>query len=246
MKAKHVILTAIGISLFLLTGCSSLSNHNGVAREIKKSKDIKPLKTAQDQGLYDRLDRVTRALEKLTTGQATVAKKKKPPASIFKAKAKPVHKQLSADEKSQITANTASIAQLRKAINELSLMELLNQKGKGYKALRYRFKRGSPVLSQTAKTDFLTLRTLEKEQKVKVDLVEGYSDDTGSTKKNQEIAEARARAAREFLVGHSSNPDVKTAAYAESYFHGLRSDNRCVVVYVKILVDNIDFDMRRL
>lgn len=140
-----------------------------------------------------------------------------------------------------VEKNAAEVKQLHKAVNGLSLMVLLNRYGKGkIVALRYRFKYGGSKLSALATKDLTQLRTLEKKGKAEVVLFEGYSDYTGSLSKNKKLARARAENGRKFY-----SADIKCTAQAigngSVNIHGLKVDDRCLIVYVKILKEDIGF-----
>ena len=137
--------------------------------------------------------------------------------------------------------NQAGVKQLNKAVNELSVMALLSNYGKGkIVALRYRFGYGGSKLSALATEDLTGLKTLEKEEKIEVVLFEGYSDDTGNLSKNKELAKARAENGRKFY-----SADINSAAQAigkgSVNLHGLKKDSRCLIVYVKVITGDIGF-----
>ncbi|MEA3449617.1 MAG: hypothetical protein U9Q85_01410 [Patescibacteria group bacterium] len=141
-----------------------------------------------------------------------------------------------------VKINRYMISQNAKAIEELSLMVVLNRymikHGHGVIVpLRYYFNSGGSNLGEVAKNDLDLLCTLSKEGGVEVMLIEGYSDDVGSYKKNADLTWQRVDSALARLKCQDGCADLEplTAAYAETNFQGSKENNRSVIVYVKVL-----------
>lgn len=247
---NNTILCLLAVAILLVTGCATQS-------------DLKPARTIQPF-TPEMLDQVNGISEEkpIEAKSKTVPEKQIDSNAIaeLKAQVRELKKnqtslkksvevnetQIKQNEKAQalleqnVSANTADVKQIRKAVNELSLMVLLNRYKKGnIAAFRYHFAPGSNDLSKKAKNDLAKIRILERQGKVKVCLFEGYSSDTGSLATNKQLADARANAGKIFYAGDNTT-NIITASYAEVNFHGFKKDNSSMVVYVEVLVDNID------